>query len=111
MWRYRAIPRSVFSRAPSLGAGLIHTAPLVNRATVVLATCMVFGEVARFCFRTTVARWFVFKPKIYLGNFWWVLQWKILVYFMTIWSILQPFEILYGYLVYFVVFWYIFSPF
>jgi hypothetical protein len=44
-----------------------------------------------------------------LGKFWGVLQWKILVYFMTIWSILRPLEIFYGHLVYFVVIWYI-SP-
>jgi hypothetical protein len=47
------------------------------------------------------------------GKFWRVLQWKILVNFMTIWCILRPLEISYGYLVYFVfiryispVFWY-----
>jgi hypothetical protein len=44
-----------------------------------------------------------------LGKFWKVLQWKILEYFMTIWSILRPFEISFGHLVYFVVIWYI-SP-
>jgi hypothetical protein len=37
-----------------------------------------------------------------LGKFLRVLLWKILVYFMTIWSSLRPFEILYGHLVYFV---------
>jgi hypothetical protein len=37
------------------------------------------------------------------------LQLKILVYFMTIWSIIRPLEIFYGHLVYFVVIWYI-SP-
>jgi hypothetical protein len=44
-----------------------------------------------------------------LGKFWRVLQWKVLVYFMEIWSILWPFgrhilcpfDIFYGYLVYF----------
>jgi hypothetical protein len=41
------------------------------------------------------------------GQFWRALQWKILVYFMTIWSTLRPLEIFYGHLVYFVVrFWY-----
>jgi hypothetical protein len=35
----------------------------------------------------------------------------ILAYFMDIWSILQPFGILYRYLVYFVVIWYIFHVF
>jgi hypothetical protein len=43
-----------------------------------------------------------------LDKFWRVLLWKMLVYFMTIWSILRPLEILYGHLVYFVVIWYIF---
>jgi hypothetical protein len=44
-----------------------------------------------------------------LGKFWRVLQWKILVYFIIIWSFLRPLEIFYGHLVYFVVNWYI-SP-
>jgi hypothetical protein len=35
-----------------------------------------------------------------LGKFWWVLQWKILAYFMTIWSILRLLKI-------FMVIWYI----
>jgi hypothetical protein len=35
-----------------------------------------------------------------LGNFWRVLQWKMLVYFMDVRYILQPFGILYGHLVY-----------
>jgi hypothetical protein len=39
------------------------------------------------------------------GKFWRVLQWKILVYFMTIWSILEIFN---GHFVYYVVIWYIF---
>jgi hypothetical protein len=33
------------------------------------------------------------------------------IYFMSIWSILQPLEIFYGHLVYFVVIWYIFPRF
>jgi hypothetical protein len=44
----------------------------------------------------------------YLGKFWRVLQWKLLVYFMAIWSILRPFGIFCGYLVYFMVICYIF---
>jgi hypothetical protein len=36
------------------------------------------------------------------------MQWKILAYFMTMWSILRPLEIFYGHLVYFVVIWNIF---
>jgi hypothetical protein len=46
-----------------------------------------------------------------LGKFWRVLQWKMLMYFMNIWSILWPLEIFYGHLVYFVVIWYIFPRF
>jgi hypothetical protein len=46
-----------------------------------------------------------------LGKFWRVLLWKILVFFMTIWSILRPFEIFYGHFIYFVVIWYIFPCF
>jgi hypothetical protein len=46
-----------------------------------------------------------------LGKFWRVLEWKILVSFMTIWSVLRPLEILNGNLVYFVVIWYIFPRF
>jgi hypothetical protein len=40
-----------------------------------------------------------------LVKFWRVLLWEILVYFMTVWSILRPLEIFYGHLVYCVVFW------
>jgi hypothetical protein len=46
-----------------------------------------------------------------LGKFWRVLLWKILVYFMTIWSTLRPKEIFYGHFVYFVVIWCIFPRF
>jgi hypothetical protein len=46
-----------------------------------------------------------------LGKFWRALLWKILVYFMDIWSILQPLEIVHGHLVYFVVIWYTFPHF
>jgi hypothetical protein len=46
-----------------------------------------------------------------LGKFWTVLQWKTLVYFMTIWSILRPLKIFSGHLVYFVIIWYIFPRF
>jgi hypothetical protein len=56
-----------------------------------------------------------------LGKFWRVLQWKMLEYFIAIWSIfyrhlvyfvaiwyvLWPFGIFYGYLVYFPPFWYV----
>jgi hypothetical protein len=43
-----------------------------------------------------------------LGKFWRVLQWKMLLYFMAIWSILPQFGIFCGHLVYFMVSWYIF---
>jgi hypothetical protein len=46
-----------------------------------------------------------------LDKFWRVLLWKIIVYFITIWSILRPLEKFYGHLVYFVVSWYIFPSF
>jgi hypothetical protein len=46
-----------------------------------------------------------------LGKFWRVLLRKILVYFMTILSILRPLQILYGHLEYFVVIWYIYPRF
>jgi glycosyltransferase involved in cell wall biosynthesis len=53
-----------------------------------------------------VARWYIFKPKKpNLGKFLRVLQWKILVYFMDIWSIFRPFRI------YFMALWYILSSF
>jgi hypothetical protein len=43
-----------------------------------------------------------------LGQFWKVMQWKILVYFMDTWSILRSFVIFYRHLVELVVIWYIF---
>jgi hypothetical protein len=50
-----------------------------------------------------VARWYIFKPKIAnFGKYWNVLQWKMLVNFTAIRSILLPFRIFYGHLVYFV---------
>jgi hypothetical protein len=60
-----------------------------------------------------VARWFVFKPKIPI----WVnfggayVDWKMLIYFMTIWNILRVFGIIYSPLAWFVVIWNIFSVF
>jgi hypothetical protein len=42
-----------------------------------------------------------------LGKFWRVLQWKMLVYFMSILSTLRPWKIFCGHLVYFVAIWYI----
>jgi hypothetical protein len=46
-----------------------------------------------------------------LGKFWRALEWKMLVYFMTILSILRPNGIVYGSLAHFVVIWYAFSRF
>jgi hypothetical protein len=46
-----------------------------------------------------------------LGNFWRVLQWKILIYFLCHAVYLRPFDIFYGHLVNFVVIWYIFPHF
>jgi putative copper export protein len=46
-----------------------------------------------------------------LGKFGTVLQWKMLAYFMAIWSILKQFGKFYGLMVCFVAFWYIFSRF
>jgi hypothetical protein len=43
-----------------------------------------------------------------LGKFWRALEWKMLVYFMTIWNIIHPFGIIYGRFVSLVVIWYIF---
>jgi hypothetical protein len=34
-----------------------------------------------------------------MGKFWRALEWKMLVYFMTIWNNLWPFGIIYGRLV------------
>jgi hypothetical protein len=45
------------------------------------------------------------------GKFWRVLKWKMLVYYMVIWSILQLFGIFCGHLVYFMVIWFIFPRF
>jgi hypothetical protein len=46
-----------------------------------------------------------------LGTFWRVLQCKMLVYFMDIWSILRPFDIFCGHLLDFVVLLSIFPRF
>jgi hypothetical protein len=43
-----------------------------------------------------------------LGKFCSTLKWKMLVYFMTVWNILRPFDIMYGPLVQFVVIGYMF---
>jgi hypothetical protein len=46
-----------------------------------------------------------------LDKFWRALHWKMLLYFMPIWNILQTFGIFYSHLVHFVFIWYIFSGF
>jgi hypothetical protein len=46
-----------------------------------------------------------------LGKFWRVLQRKMIVYLMVIWSILRPIGVIYGHLVQFFIHWYIFSCF
>jgi hypothetical protein len=46
-----------------------------------------------------------------LGNFWSAMQWKMLVNFMAIWSILLPFHIFYSHLVYFEIVLVYFFPF
>jgi hypothetical protein len=45
------------------------------------------------------------------GNYWRVLQWKMLVYFWAIWSIFWRFGIFWGHLVYIEVIWYILRSF
>jgi hypothetical protein len=43
-----------------------------------------------------------------LGKYWRALDWKMLIYFMAIWNILQTFGIFYDQLVHFGFIWYIF---
>jgi hypothetical protein len=54
--------------------------------------------------KTRVARCYIFKPKIATWVNFVVLQWKRVVYFTAVWSILRPFGI-------FGAIWYIFSRF
>jgi hypothetical protein len=55
-----------------------------------------------------VARWFVFKTKnLNFGKMGRALDWKRLLYFMTIWYNLHPFGIVCGHWVYFSVFVYL----
>jgi hypothetical protein len=57
---------------------------------------------------TRVARWYIFKTKNpNLGTFFSVLQGKMLVKFMAIWSILLPFRIFCGHFGIFYPFWYV----
>jgi hypothetical protein len=42
--------------------------------------------------KSRVARWFVFKPKLpVLGKTWRALEWKMLLYFIYICNVIQPF--------------------
>jgi hypothetical protein len=51
--------------------------------------------------KTRVARWYIFQTKDpNSGKFWMAIKWKMFVYFMVIWNILQPLGVLYGILVY-----------
>jgi hypothetical protein len=43
-----------------------------------------------------------------LGKFWRALDWKMMIFFMAIWNILQTFLICYDRLAHFVFIWYIF---
>jgi hypothetical protein len=43
-----------------------------------------------------------------LGKFWRALDWKMLIYFMALWNILQAFGIFHDNFVHFVFIWYIF---
>jgi hypothetical protein len=68
----------------------------------------VFLKTFSFRLKTRVARWYIFQTKIpYLGKFWRVLQWNMMVYFMAIRPILRPLCIFCGHLVYLLVIWYI----
>jgi hypothetical protein len=59
----------------------------------------------------TVARWYIFKQKIQIWLIFGGLFYNDLVYFTTIWSILQPFGLFYNHLVYFTTIWSILQPF
>jgi hypothetical protein len=51
------------------------------------------------------------NQKYHFGKFWRVLHWKLLVYFIAIWSILRQCGIFCAHLIHFIVIWYIFSRF
>jgi hypothetical protein len=54
------------------------------------------------CFQTK-------NPK--LGKFWRALDWKMLIYFMPLWNILQTFGMFHNHLLHSVFIWYIFFRF
>jgi hypothetical protein len=60
-----------------------------------------FKQHMSFADLNRVARWYIFRPKIAIWvKVWRALQWKMLVYFMDIWSILRPFDIFCDHLIY-----------
>jgi hypothetical protein len=63
----------------------------------------------RFLKGCTVCQMVSFQTKNFnLGKFWWALDWKMFIYFMAIWNILQTFWIFNDHLVHFVFIWSIF---
>jgi hypothetical protein len=75
--------------------GLLRKSASLDRLAKTLHSCLLFFYL-RKC---RVARCHIFEQKIQIWvNFWRALQWKMLVYFMSIWSI---------FLVYVVAIWYI----
>jgi hypothetical protein len=97
---------------------------LVN-STSAPYTHIFFTSVGKYIFSDTFWSWRVYDHRLLqgchmvcfqtknpnLGKFWRFLQWKTLVYFMTIRCILPLSEKFNGHLVYFVVNWYIFPRF
>jgi hypothetical protein len=91
-----------------------HWLQAITVDSIVAKTCLNEGFLRlQPCLgESSVARWYSFKPKKHtLGNFWKVLQWKMLVVLMATLSILRPNGIFYTHLVHFVVMWYIFTRF
>jgi hypothetical protein len=79
----------------------------LNKTLEAFLFCMVC--LRSFCILCRVARWYYFYTEnLNLGTFWRAFEWNMLVYFMTIRSFRQTFDISYGHLVHFVVHWYIF---
>jgi hypothetical protein len=63
-----------------------------------------FQNWSQYCAIWVISRVVYFQTKNpNLGKFGRVLQWKMLVYFIAVWSNLRPFGIIYGHLVYFMV--------
>jgi hypothetical protein len=89
---------------------IIHLATLTKRRTLKVREIEKFSSdrmtqqqvCQTVCFRTK-------NPNF--GKFWRFFQWKMVVYFMETWSILQSFGIFYDHLVHFVFVWYIFFCF